>query len=221
MLPIRSLTSAFFAASFLAFAAPASRAQVPLLSNLDATSSGMGGSLTSAGQQLSVAFTTGGNRLQLSSLDAYLGRASAGLSVLSFALYTASVPNGSDPGALVASLGTASVNAPTVYNFVPSSATTLDANTRYVLLADYVSGPTGVWIFASPQVAPTARSGSGITGVQYRASSDNGVSYTDSNFNGLFSLNGNVVAAPEPSALALLSFATLPGFALVSRRTRV
>lgn len=198
-------------------------AQVTLLSNLEAVP--LSATTISDTQQKAVAFTTGSTAYSFTSVQATLALASpvAGSSVVAFDLYTPSTPGGSDPGTLLINLGTQNVtnlnNTPTVYTFTPSSAFILNPNTRYVLLASYVSGDSGTWFGSNPATTPTARNGSGYSNVIYRVSTP-GMPASNSTVFNLFAINGSSVAAvngPEPGTLALL---VLGAGVLVIRRRK-
>lgn len=218
----------------LTVAPRSAHAQELLLSNLDPNPSPTGGVSISSTVQKAVAFTTGSTDYTLSSVEAYLALSSAGgdgASNLSLALYTPSPENGNLPGTMVADLGIQTVTnsrfKPTVYTFSSEAIYTLEANTRYVLLLDYVNGDDGYWNIGNPAVAPTGRSGSGYSFPVYSLSFDDGNSYTNNSSPSAFSITGipgtsgaGSAAAPEPSTLSLLGLGMAGGMGCLGRTIR-
>jgi hypothetical protein len=208
--------------------APSAQAQVPLLSNLTVFPSNFGTGIDPSAQK-ALTFTTGASALTVTSFTGSfsLNTSTAGTGVISAALFTVT---GDDPAVLVGSLGTATVTNPFVqnnpaltsqdYTFTPASAVVLNANTRYSLLIDYVSGTSVFWVGTDPNTLPTAQSGSGITNVLYRVSGNNGLSYNPSGTFNRAQLNGFVTAAPEPGSLALGLFGLVGGALAVRKRRK-
>jgi|GEM_PF-2328379 len=173
-------------------------------------------------------FLTGASATTITSATLSFTNDDSNAHVMTPKIYT---DNAGVPGTLVGTLSTialpADPNYPSAGTFTTYTATSaginLAANTNYWMVVSINNATDGtdpvLWNTTSSNTMDSGSTFSQVTATALKTSTNSGTSWnTGQAVNGVFSLSGTVVAAPEPTRVLLLGIGT--GLLLLRRRRR-